>query len=273
MTGLSLPWKMTPEQWKSLTDTVNSGWENSCLCLEDGIKPATANLINLQSIYNDCLEGEYILNNKQVEYVCSDCGVQITRHAKTGKCRSCSRNGISLSQAHKDAISKGNLGLTKSDEHRKKLSSSRKGRFIGADNPMYGRNHTEESKRKISETKMSKPDAGKKKVKQISSYIDYDRESQKEVVWRQKIDQNGTVQGTGCFLIRKPGTGSIENRRRWSIECNARRRSLGHHKISLNHEWCEWHHVTREHIVAMPAHIHSKIWHQLGQNNLEGVLG
>lgn len=39
-------------------------WKNSCLCLEDGIKPATADLINLQSIYSNCLEGEYMVFKK-----------------------------------------------------------------------------------------------------------------------------------------------------------------------------------------------------------------
>ena len=278
MTGPSLPWKMSPEQWKSYNNVVDSGWENSCLCLEDGIKPATANLINLQSIYNYCLEGEYILNNKQVEFHCSDCGAQITRYAKTGKCRSCSRNGIPLSQAHKEAISKGNMGKVLTDEHRRNLSHSRTGRFSGADNPMYGRNHTEESKQKMSITRMSKPDAGTKKVKQISSYICYDGVAGKEVVWRQKIDETGRIQGIGCFLIRKPGKMTLEKRREsnriWRPIMEARRRGMHFHKISLEHQDCQWHHVTNEHVVATPTNIHQRIKHKLNDGNmLEGVIG
>ena len=37
-------------------------WKNSGLCLEDGIKPATATLINLQCIYNLCLEGDKMID-------------------------------------------------------------------------------------------------------------------------------------------------------------------------------------------------------------------
>lgn len=263
---------MTPEQWKRFNNIVNSGRENSCLCLEDGIKPATANLINLQSIYNECLEGEYLLNTKQVEYFCSDCGAQITKHAKTGKCRGCSHRGNHISQAHKDAISKFNTGRIFSEEHRRKLSIVAVNR-TGAKNGMYRRNHTEESKRKMSEVKLSKPDAGRKKTKQIYSYLNYDCETNNEVVWRQKIDHNGKTQGIGCFLMRHPGSGSVEDRRRWAVESNATYRGLGSRRISLEHEGCQWHHVTRECIVAMPAHIHSKISHKLGENKLEGVIG
>lgn len=50
------------------------GWENSCLCLEDGIKPATANLINLQSIYSNCLEGDLMVSDEQVKYCECGCG-------------------------------------------------------------------------------------------------------------------------------------------------------------------------------------------------------
>lgn len=211
--------------------------------------------------------------NMPKEYVCSECGKHISRGVISGKCGSCSRRGNPLSQAHKDAISRGNLGKVMTDTHKRNLSDSKKGTQIGVNNPMYGRNHTEESKQKMSRTRMSKPDAGRKKIKQIYSYLDYDRETNNEVVWRQKIDHNGKPQGIGCFLMRHPGSGSVEDRQRWAVESNATCRGLGSRRISLEHEGCQWHHVTRDCIVAMPAHIHSKISHKLGENKLEGVIG
>lgn len=346
----------------------NDDWENNCLCLEDGIKPAAANLINLQSIYSDCLEGEYMINinatirwkgynpndlkstsgkrvwancdicgkgrwieyrhdspvcrscaltglkrsdeskrkmsvartgiklsnehkqnirdaaeklrmrNIPTEYVCSECGVQITRYAVTGKCRGCARLGKPLSQAHKDAISEGNTGKVLTEDHRRRMSISKKGTQAGKNNPMYGRNHTEESKRKMSKTRMSKPGAGIKKIKQISSFIEYNGNVGKEVVWRQKIDENGRLQGIGCFLIRKPGKMSLEKRRassrHWRPIMEAQRRGMNFNKISFEHPDCQWHHVTNDHVVSMPIHIHQKVYHKLNDGNiLEGVLG
>jgi len=51
------------------------GWKNSCLCLEDGIKPATNTVISLQSIYIICLEGEIMSNQNYYfdeEYLISE---------------------------------------------------------------------------------------------------------------------------------------------------------------------------------------------------------
>lgn len=208
-----------------------------------------------------------------IEYVCSDCGALISKNSKSGKCKGCCQRGNHLSESHKKAISKANLGKKHTDDHKKNLSIAMKGKQSGVNNPMYGRNHTKESKRKISETKLNKPGSGMKKIKTISSYICYDRDAGKEVVWRQKIDQNGRVQGTGFFLIRIPGKGSFEQIRLWSMINTAKRRLLGFYKISKEHKGCVWHHVTKKYVVAMPEHIHSKIHHKQGENMLEGVLG
>lgn len=44
-----------------------------------------------------------------------------------------------------------NYGIKKSKSHRKKLSESRKGRFIGELNPFYGKTHTDKTKKWLSE--------------------------------------------------------------------------------------------------------------------------
>lgn len=46
-----------------------------------------------------------------------------------------------------------NASRTMSAETLKRLSKNRKGKYVGMDNHMYGKNHTEETKRKISKTK------------------------------------------------------------------------------------------------------------------------
>lgn len=44
-----------------------------------------------------------------------------------------------------------------SEESKQKMSESRKGKFIGELNPMFGKTHSQESKQKISESKKGKP--------------------------------------------------------------------------------------------------------------------
>lgn len=44
-------------------------------------------------------------------------------------------------------------GMTRSQEYRMKISETLKGRYVGEENPFFGRKHSDETKRKISETK------------------------------------------------------------------------------------------------------------------------
>jgi hypothetical protein len=82
---------------------------------------------------------------------------------EVGKKSGQSRVGRLASDEHKDNISKGLKGKPKSKEHKEKLSISRTGKkmdeeqkkrykllFKGERNPMYGKTHTEETRKKIS---------------------------------------------------------------------------------------------------------------------------
>lgn len=113
---------------------LNSDWENSCLCLEDGMKPAAANLINLQSIYSDCLEGELMVNEIEVKYCECGCGTAIPTRNKYGK-------------KLRYVFGHANKGKTPSDETIKKISMRKKGTLTGSENPMYGVKRPDVAKR------------------------------------------------------------------------------------------------------------------------------
>lgn len=59
--------------------------------------------------------------------------------------------GKPMSNEHKANISKALAGKPKSDEAKQNMSNARKGKYTGENNPFYGRPHTEESRKKISE--------------------------------------------------------------------------------------------------------------------------
>jgi hypothetical protein len=118
----------------------------------------------------------------------------------------------------------------------------------------------------------------KSKIKTISHYISYDNTVKKEVVWRQKINEDGDLQGIGYFSIRKPGRMILEKRRasnrKWRPIMEAKRRGFGFIKLDIGHPDCDWHHVTKDLVVSVPRIIHKKIKHKLGDGNMiEGLIG
>ena len=62
-----------------------------------------------------------------------------------------------LRQARIAKISRSNKGKPKTLEHRKHLSETRLGKYTQADNPFYGKTHSEETKAIISEKNSSRP--------------------------------------------------------------------------------------------------------------------
>lgn len=91
------------------------------------------------------------MNNTR-NYCCVDCGGLIDRHAalyKSGKCRSCSQKGKSLSFETRKKISKARIGKKLSKETKHKISIAHKGK----DNGRLGIKHSKESKLKMSKSK------------------------------------------------------------------------------------------------------------------------
>lgn len=58
-----------------------------------------------------------------------------------------SNDGVLWAESRGAKISRKLKNVPKSEEHRKKLSDSRKGRFTKSDNPFYGKHHSDETKR------------------------------------------------------------------------------------------------------------------------------
>lgn len=107
-----------------------------------------------------------------------DEGGRNTRHSEETKRKIGEANHISLqgkkwSEEHKKLISKkfsgkGNpfYGKHHSNETKKKISDSRKGKYVGESHPFYGKHHSDESKAKISNSRKNK---GGKKVRCINT--------------------------------------------------------------------------------------------------------
>jgi|GEM_PF-6252750 len=116
-------------------------------------------------------------SGKRIAVVCDDCGKirTIQKFQYTRFCRSCyqkgernSQYGKHISEEHKRKISEANKnpseetrkriseshkGRIVSEETREKISNAKKGKYCGEDNWRYGKKHTEETKRKMSETR------------------------------------------------------------------------------------------------------------------------
>jgi group I intron endonuclease len=63
-------------------------------------------------------------------------------------------------------------GRPKSDEHRKHLSISRTGKYTGRDNPFYGREHTEATKRKIGDKNRGRVSSRRIPIKAVGNGIE-----------------------------------------------------------------------------------------------------
>ena len=83
--------------------------------------------------------------------------LQKMRIAQTGKKAtqetkikmSLASKGKPKSEEHRLNTSKGKKGIRLTEKHRKNISNSKIGRFIGDDNPNYGKHHSEETKKKM----------------------------------------------------------------------------------------------------------------------------
>lgn len=121
-------------------------------------------------------------SHKRILAACDKCGKirETSKNHYCALCRSCPRKGTHftketckrLSKAHKgkhhteetckrmSVAKKGannpNYGKSLTEEDRKKISETLKGRYSGKNNPMYGKHHTEETKREMRGTRKGK---------------------------------------------------------------------------------------------------------------------
>jgi len=127
---------------------------------------------------------------------------------------------------------------------------------------MYGKHHSDAAKRKISEAVYR---CGQKQIKSISMYIDFINPLQ--VLWRQKIDENGRLQGLGFFQISHVGKMTLEKRRecsrKWGPIMEAKRKGFGYIELNERFEGSEGHHLDKEHVLYIPKELHHTIWHSV----------
>ena len=132
-------------------------WENSCLCLEDGIKPAAANLINLQSIYSNCLEGDLMVLEESDKYCECGCGQKTLMGTLSHKPNRFVHGHNSKGKNHPM------FGKKHTKESLQKMSDSTKGQFVSEDTrqklrvALAGREFTTETLQKIKNSNQLKP--------------------------------------------------------------------------------------------------------------------
>ena len=80
-----------------------------------------------------------------------ECNIGRTPSEETRRKMSESGKGRKFSEEHKRKISEANTGRKMSEESKVKMSEAHKGKFVGSDNPFYGKCHTEETKQILSE--------------------------------------------------------------------------------------------------------------------------
>ena len=87
-----------------------------------------------------------------------------------------------------------------------------------------------------------------------------------QIQLRTRLNPNGTFVTKGGFNQHlHPG-----------YKQNAKKRGLGFKPISFWHKNCDFHHIDRERVVAVPFWIHNNIPHRISDGSafrLEGILG
>ena len=196
-------------------------------------------------------------SNKKVCRICDICGRTkwLSYSSYVDICRLCILYGRKI----KDPVCNvcGNILIIDKNwtQHRMKISDHRCNNCVNE----YGRKQYTKNR----EAAGDRMHHGKSsRVKTISKYIGYDNITGKQILWRQKIDEFGFVQGIGSFQAQ-----TITNR-------SATRRGFGFTKLGEGCDDCDWHHVTKDLVVAVPRSVHRRVRHKLGDGNMiEGLIG
>jgi group I intron endonuclease len=95
------------------------------------------------------------------------------RSEETKKKMSESLKGRIFTEKHRKNIGKSSEGRIFSKESRKKMSESHLGKFVGEKSPVYGKKHTEQTKRKLSELNAgnNNPFYGKKHTEELKQKL------------------------------------------------------------------------------------------------------
>lgn len=148
------------------------------------------------------------LSEKMKEYYKTHRNANFGKHfgEETRQKMSESRKGKKIgpmSQEQKDKISdslQGNIpwnkGIPMSEESKEKLSNSLKGKFSGENNPMYGKKHSEATRKKLSESHTGKKQSEEQKRKKSEAMSgDKNPNFGKKMDEEQKIAISKTLQG------------------------------------------------------------------------------
>lgn len=88
-----------------------------------------------------------------------------THHTEETKSKiSKSNKGREFSETHIENLSKAHKGKPLSKETRQKMSEAKKGKRCGKESPLYGKHHSEESKKKMSEKRIGENNPSARKV-------------------------------------------------------------------------------------------------------------
>lgn len=88
-----------------------------------------------------------------------------------------------------------------------------------------------------------------------------------QVLWRQKIDENGRLQGLGFFQISRVGKMILEKRREsnreWRPLMEAKRKEFGYIELNESFVGSVGHHIDREFVLHIPKELHQSIKHSV----------
>ena len=117
------------------------------------------------------------------------------------------RRGVKLSEETKQKMCEAHKGKKLSDDHKRKISEAMKGKYLGENNPMFGKCHLEETKKKMREYKKQyyeeHPEA-KQKISEVHKGKKLSEETKKKISEARKGENNPNWRGGISFEPYRP---------------------------------------------------------------------